>query len=342
MAHEHGKSLRVTTGVVVVGLVAGAGYGGYNLRQWADNWNRAAEKSVAPPQADAAIAPQLLTWQQAGRISTGLASVKSFAILKDGSVIVAGERTLRLLSAKGDILRDIPLAGMPQAVAAMKTPQGPVFFAGMKDRVEMYDAEGKLFSSWAITGDNAFVTCVTAGADGRSVWVADAGRRIVEQYDLTGKLLREVGRENPETHAPGLVVPSAHLDVALAADGTVWVNNPGRHEMEAFDAHGEMIRQWGRAGSDIRAFAGCCNPTDFFLLGDGRIVTAEKAMPRVKVFDSAGVLQSVIATDFAPEAAGIDVAGDSAGRVWILDPVSHDLRVYAPKAPAPGGLAGNL
>jgi len=339
MAAKKSRTRKVTTGAVVAGLVAGAGYGGYQLHRWSSGWDRAAEQGAAyTGPTSAAIAPALLTWHEAGRISTGLASVKSFVILKDGSVVVAGERKLRVLSATGAVLRDMPLVGMPQAVTAMETADGVLLFAGLKDHVEVFDSNGSPKGKWPTLGDGAFVTCLTPGTAGKTIWVADAGRRVVSELDLSGKVLREVGRTDQANHAPGLVVPSAHLDVVV--DGTtVWVNNPGRHELEAYDTQGVMIRQWGEAGDGIGQFTGCCNPTDFYRFSDGRVVTAEKGTPRVKVFDGSGVLQSVITTDFSPNAAGIDVAGDSMGRVWVLDPVLHDLRIYAPN---PGGLAGNF
>jgi sugar lactone lactonase YvrE len=326
-------TLKVTTGAAVAGLVVGAGFGGYQLHRWSTNWDRAAEKGAAyADPSTAPIAPELLTWQQVGHIQTGLASVKSFALLKDGSVVVAGERKLRILSASGQVVRDIPLEGMPQAVTALETPDGILLFAGMKDHVEVFDSTGQPRGKWQTLGTEAFITCLTPGATGQTLWAADAGRRVVDELDMTGKILRELGREDTATHAPGLVVPSAHLDVAVGGpDGTVWVNNPGRHEMEAFDKQGVMIRQWGEGGPGIGRFIGCCNPTDFFMLADGRIVTAEKGTPRVKVFDATGVLQSVITTDFSADAAGIDVSGDAAGRVWVLDPVSREIRIFAPK-----------
>jgi hypothetical protein len=322
----------VTTGAVVAGLVAGAGYGGYQLHRWSANWDRAAEKGTAYDVPGAPVAPELLIWQQVGHIQTGMTSVKSFAILKDGSVVVAGERKLRVMSLGGQVLRDIPLEGVPQAVAAMETPDGVLFFVSMKDHVEVYESGGKFRGKWQTLGSDSFLTCLTPGATGKTLWAADAGRRVVDELDLTGNVVREIGREDSATHAPGLIVPSAHLDVVVGGpDNSVWVNNPGRHELEAYDAKGVMIRQWGEGGPGIGRFSGCCNPTDFFMMADGRIVTAEKGTPRVKVFDAAGVLQSVIATDFSPDAAGIDVAGDSAGRVWALDPVSREIRIYAPK-----------
>ena len=70
------------------------------------------------------------------------------------------------------------------------------------------------------------------------------------------------------------------------------------------------------------------------VMGDGRIVTAEKGTPRVKVFDAAGVLQSVITTDFSADAAGIDVAGD--GRI-VADRPAREL-LYDREALAALGL----
>jgi hypothetical protein len=342
MAPKNNRTLKAAAGVVVAGLVAGAGYGGYQLHRWSANWDRAAEKGAVygDPGSGVTIAPELLTWHQVGRIGTGLASVKSFAFLKDGSLVVAGERKLRLMSTGGQVLRDIPLQGVPQAVTVMDTPDGTLLFAGMVDHVEVFDTVGTPHGKWPTFGDDAFLTCLSPGAAGKTLWIADAGRRVVDELDLTGKVLREVGRADDATHAPGLVVPSAHLDVAVAGkDGLVWVNNPGRHEMEAYDPQGVMVRQWGQAGPGVGLFSGCCNPTDFFMLGDDRIVTAEKGTPRVAVYTITGDLQSVITADFSPDTAGIDVAGDSSGRVWILDPIAHDLRIYAPNA---GGLAGKL
>jgi hypothetical protein len=338
MTPKNDKTRMVALGAAVTGLVVGAGYGGYELHKWAGQWDRAAEKAAAYPDLSAPIPPELLTWREVGRLNTHMASVKSFAVLRDGSVVVAGERKLRLLSPDGALLRDIPLEGHPQAVAAIEVPTGLRLFAGMKDHVEVFDEQGRPLAKWPSLGDDAFLTCLTPGASAQTLWIADAGRRLVAEVDLTGHVLRELGREDPSAHAPGLVVPSAHLDVVVArgpaADGIVWINNPGRHELEAYDDKGVMVRQWGEGGSGIGRFSGCCNPTDFFMLADGRIVTTEKGTPRVKVFDSAGVLQSVIAADFAPEAAGIDVAADAHGRVWVLDPVAKQLRIYAPKGGA--------
>jgi hypothetical protein len=344
MAQKSDKMRVAAISVAVTGLVAGGAYGGWQLHNWGKQRDQAALKgSGYDPMAGGAVAPELLTWREVGRIKTGMTSVRSFAILKDGAVVVAGARKLRLFSSGGTLLRDIPLQDEPHAVAATETAGGLVLFAAMKDHVEMFDDQGRSLGKWQPLGPDSVLTCLTPGGSGQTLWVADAGRRVVDEVDMSGHVIREIGRQNAETHAPGLVIPSPHLDVVVGkgpgAEGMVWVNNPGRHELEAYDDKGMMVRQWGEAGTGIGRFSGCCNPTDFFMLADGRIVTTEKGTPRVKVFDSAGVLQSVIATDFSTEISGIntpglDVAADAQGRVWILDPAGKELRIYAPKGGA--------
>lgn len=322
---------KIAAGTVVAGIVVGGGYGALKLRVWSQDYDQAVQRGTQSTRPTPVVDPQLLTWKQVARIATGLSSVQSFVILNDGTVLVAGEKTLRVLSVDGQVLRDIPLAGSARAVTALETPEGTRFFAGAGDHVEVFDASGTALGAWPTLGADAVITCLTPGVSGQTLWAADAGGRVVVELDLSGKVLREIGREDSAKHAPGLVVPSAHLDVAIASDGTAWINNPGRHELEAFDASGVMIRQWGEFGSAIDQFGGCCNPTDFFLLSDDRFVTSEKGIPRVKIFDGRGVLQSVVTTDFVPSVAGIDVAADISGRIWVLDPATRELRLYSPE-----------
>ena len=101
-----------------------------------------------------------------------------------------------------------------------------------------------------------------------------------------GTVIRRIG---------GLVAPSPHLDVAAAPDGTAWVTNPGRHRLEHYSADGQLLRTWGKASAAIAGFTGCCNPTDIAVLPDGRLVTAEKGIPRVKIYKTNGTFESVVA-----------------------------------------------
>jgi hypothetical protein len=84
---------------------------------------------------------------------------------------------------------------------------------------------------------------------------------------------------------------------------------------------------------EIDGFCGCCNPTDIAVLPDGRVVTAEKGIPRVKILDRDGTLSCVVATpdDLSAAASGLDLAIDTGGRVLVLDRQARLLRVFAEK-----------
>jgi hypothetical protein len=57
-------------------------------------------------------------------------------------------------------------------------------------------------------------------------------------------------------------VPSACLDVEIAPDGLLRVNNPGRHRVETYTFDGDLELFWGRPSAAIDGFCGCCNPVN--------------------------------------------------------------------------------
>jgi hypothetical protein len=65
-------------------------------------------------------------------------------------------------------------------------------------------------------------------------------------------------------------------------------------------------------------------------------VTSEKGLPRVKVYGADGKFAGVVAgfETFSPEVVGLDLAVDSKGRVYVLDPASKTVRVYVQKEKA--------
>jgi hypothetical protein len=146
---------------------------------------------------------------------------------------------------------------------------------------------------------------------------------------------------------PGLILPSPYLDVKLGRDGLLRVNNTGRHQVETCTASGDLELSWGKPSNGIEGFCGCCNPIGLALLPDGRCVTCEKGLPRVKVYSADGVFQSVVAgaESFVENAnatfvkgtedcrlGGLDAAVDSQQRIYILDLVTNEVRVMKRKA----------
>ena len=116
---------------------------------------------------------------------------------------------------------------------------------------------------------------------------------------------------------------------------------------------GELDGFWGQAGAAIEAFFGCCNPAHLALLPDGRFVTSEKGIPRVKIYSDQGDLDCVVA---GPQELGVaetalgdprsgadervfDIATDTQGRVVVLDSKTRRVRIFAPR-PSGAGAGG--
>jgi sugar lactone lactonase YvrE len=175
------------------------------------------------------------------------------------------------------------------------------------------------------------------------VFVADAGNRIIWRYDHSGNVKGRIGEKNAERRIPGFIVPSPFFDVKVARDGLLRVTNTGRHQVELYTPEGDLELSWGRPGAAIENFCGCCNPIATAPHKDGRLVTLEKGIPRVKVYTAKGVFESVVAgpESFAENAkvcgpndctlGGLVAAVDAKGRIYILDLVVGNIRVMEEK-----------
>ena len=102
----------------------------------------------------------------------------------------------------------------------------------------------------------------------------------------------------------------------------------------------------GRFGNKLEDFSACCNPVSFTILGDGNIITCEKGVARVKVYDTFGNLKGFVAepkqlANVSPSVGvkqervqrfGFDVAADEVGHVYILDRARNVVRIFKRKA----------
>ena len=75
-------------------------------------------------------------------------------------------------------------------------------------------------------------------------------------------------------------------------------------------------------------FFGCCNPAQLAVLPDGRFVTAEKGIPRVKIYARDGSFQTVVAGPSQLTDTPADLAADRHGRVLVLDGRAAKVRVF--------------
>ena len=284
--------------------------------------------------------PKLITYEEVTRWTVPHKEARRLAIGPDGQLYVCAGNFINSLSHMGQRGLELALTGPAGCVAV--APDGTIF-AGLRDHVEVYDSKGARTARWESPDPKTWFTGLAA--DGKNVFAADAVKLVVLRYDRSGKIVGRIGRKDAARNVPGLIVPSPFLDVIIHRDGLLRVNNPGRHQVEAYTFDGDLEGVWGKPGAAIGGFCGCCNPIALTALADGRIVTCEKGIPRVKIYSAAGEFESVVAgAESFPENAlacndlndcihgGIDAAVDADGRIYILDLVTSTVRVMKRKA----------
>jgi hypothetical protein len=255
----------------------------------------------------------------------------------DGHLWLTAGRTVLELSAQGALLSEFSTTQEVRALAV----GGDMMYAAFKDQVAVISRNGEQRALWEAPGGKPYFTGIAAG--GTAVFVADAGNRVVHRYDPSGQAINRIGDRNKERNIPGFIVPSPFFSVAWGKDGLLRTTNPGRHRVELYTPEGDLEMAWGEAGAAIQSFCGCCNPIDLALLPDGRTVTFEKGIPRVKVYSATGQFECVVAgpESFAENAkvcgpndctlGGMDGVVDTTGRVLILDFVTGTVRVMERK-----------
>jgi hypothetical protein len=288
----------------------------------------------------ARIDPNLIIYEESAKpIKTGFANTHSIAVDSKDSVYVAGDKAIRIFARSGNRLGEIKLDDTPRCLTV--TTDGTIY-TGMKDHVEVYDAQGKQKASWDGLGRNAILTSIVTTED--NVLVADAGNRIVIRYDIEGNIINKIGKRDTFQNIPGFVIPSPYFDLAMPKDGLLRAVNPGRLRIEAYTLDGDIEFWWGSPTAAIEGFCGCCNPVNIAVLPDGGFVTCEKGLVRIKIYNSAGSFVGVVAGPeqfgaggtskicMFPEecqTAGFDVAVDSEGRVFVLDTVDNIVKVFS-------------
>jgi hypothetical protein len=280
--------------------------------------------------------PALVRYDEVRRFVCPDAGFRRLCLGPDEQIYAANTSGITLLDRKGTVVRRFATSKPAQCVSVDR--EGSVF-VGLRDQVLVFNSQGSRTASWDNLDSRAWLTGM-AVAEGR-VFVADSGNRVILAYDLDGKLLRRIAKKDAERSIPGLSVPSPYLDVKVGKDCLLRVNNFGRHRVEAYTLEGDLEQSWGKPGAGIAGFCGCCNPVSIALLPNGDYATCEKGLARVKTYSGAGEFVSVVAgVEAFPEharvkdatAGKLDVGVDSAGIIYVLDPVTSTIRVYKEKA----------
>ena len=254
-------------------------------------------------------------------------------------IYALGDGQVRVFDPKGTLLRGWTVGDEAECLAV--DGSGRVLVAG-GERLSIFGADGSRTGGF-VAGEPGRPARITAvAAFGAEILVADADARIVRRVDASGRSLGVIGARSK---TGGFMLPNKSLDLAVGPKGVVYATDSGRHQVTAWSLDGSPVGRFGRFGMQRpEDFVGCCNPVNLALAPDGHIVTAEKAVARVKVYRADGSLVALIGPEhFDPLSVHIPVAVDSAGRILAADLKRRQITVFAPAAgsAAPGGGAGN-
>lgn len=254
-------------------------------------------------------------------------ALRCIAVGPDDQVYVGGDFGVRLLDSELSAVQEFPTE---MTVHALAVDASGFFYVGFVERVQKWSPEGEEILSWGRGGcDGApFIRVTGIAVEGDNVFVADAGSKTVSRFTNEGTFLNEFDGKQEDVNPLGFVIPSPHFD-CWAFDGVLYVTNPGLFRVEKYDFQGNLLGYCWQGGTEQREFPGCCNPTNLAVLPDGAVVVSQKGDPCVKIFHNDGTREVIISKqELSPRTQGIDLAFDSQGNIFAVDPVGDCVRVY--------------
>lgn len=323
-------------GVAAVALAVGAGLLALRGRQ--PEPGEALRYDVAAVEAKGAGAPVL--FEERAMIDPGIEGVTALAVGPEGEICTAGEGGVCVRKPMGAEPLRIAMDPPPRCLAVTS---GGRILAGRGGAILVFGPGGAEQARWTGFGEKAHITALAV--DGEEVFAADAGQRVVLRLDARGQVLNRIGAKDEAQGIAGFIIPSGYFDVAFDPMGGLWAVNPGRHGLEQYRPDGSLVSAWQRASMKPDGFCGCCNPTHIAFLDDNTLVTAEKGVPRVKLYAPDHELlgfvappaafaepgSQALALDKGPPVRGLAV--DAAGRVLVLDGWRDAIRVFVRKEP---------
>ncbi len=270
----------------------------------------------------------LVQYSEISNIKPDINKIKSITIDNTDNIYITGEDKIHIFNKNRKFIRSFVTENESVGIA---TDNDRKVYIGKRDHVEVRDSLGNIVKKWETINDKVYITNIAISDS--SVFVADAGNRIVYRYNLDGEFQNEIGRKDTIKGIPGFFIPSPNFDLLIGRDKELWVVNPGKHSFEAYTESGSLISSWKRTSVGVEGFSGCCNPSNIAILSDGSFVTSEKGIERVKVHKPSGDFKCMVAGSdkFEDGTKGIDLAVDSEDKIYVLDPQKNIIRIFKKK-----------
>ncbi len=339
----HHLMARVLVGTCIVLLAALATFVLVRHEMWLGGTDKPTASFAFNLTDQLHIDPQLIGYRQIGSIDVNMRQLRGIATGPQDKIYVAGDRAIHIFAAAGDPPRVVNFDSSPLCVVVgTQQAESGRLYVGTSDGIKILSDDYQTLAAWPLPDENAVPTSIAVADD--EIFLADAANRVVWRLSATGEVIGQIGKPDAQRQIPGFVIPNPYFDIVAGEEGLLYCVNPGKLQISTYSFDGDLGGSWGRAGSSVADFFGCCNPSHIARFADGRFVTSEKGIPRVKVYTTTGQLESVVA---GPQQLGIsehsvsdprqsvdetvfDVAVDSRGRVLVLDPQTRTVRIFAP------------
>jgi len=270
----------------------------------------------------------LICYREDYQIKPKISKLLGIAIDKSDNIFVTADNKVIEYNSRLDSIKSFSVDGSAGCLAIGKDGK---LYLGFKKHLEIWDSKGNLLKKWNDLAGIPYITSIAV--DDSSIFLADAGNKIVHHFNFNGQLINQIGRKDPAKGIPGFFIPSPYFDVLLGHNNEVWAINTGRHSFESYTKEGELITSFTKASMSIDGFSGCCNPTNVAMLSDGSFVTSEKGIERVKIHQANGDFKCVVAASdqFIEGTTGLDLAVDSKDHIYVLDPEKGMIRIFVKK-----------
>lgn len=275
------------------------------------------------------IDPNLVCSEEVMKIVPVSDNIYGIAIDKNDNIYITGENEVIVYNPKGEKTNKFSTSS--NFIALNFLPNSNFIISAGNRLIELND-KGEEVSNWKNVNENSLFTSLAV--NDTAVFAADAGNKLVLQYNFKGEIINEFGRKDTSRSIPGFIIPSGYFDLLIGRMGELWVVNPGFHEFYHFNDNGDIVSTWGITSMQLKGFSGCCNPSHIAMLSDGSFVTSEKGIERVKIHDQKGDFKCVVAAPehFKEGTKGLDLAVDSKDRIYVLDPVKKEVSVFELKS----------
>jgi hypothetical protein len=292
---------------------------------------------VRQPRPDIrTVPPELITYRQTSVFVCPVeGEATCFALYNDTTFVIGSAEPpmLSFFDETGTLLRTIPLPEEPQAVVCgtAETFLKDKIVVAHPKHIAIYSAKGQHEDSWELPDEKSNVRCMVITRD--YLYAADTGKLCIHRFDVKEKL--------DLTFGDGFVVFAAPITMTFSPkDDLLYIANPGNHRVEVFTQDGKYKPElcWGEGSAAIDGFAGCCNPIGLAALDDGRILTVEKSVSRIKIYED-GKLDCVVADHTTLESLRrpakrggyyFSAVPLSDGRIAVFDFDGKVLRIFSP------------